>query len=104
MNPAPKIVGRMEVVMYSPIDERHRFTRNTKQIVRGRLMGVMAGLAICKENPNSFYLFGCDEKWNVVTDTWHASLDDAKHQAEFEYEGISETWETSMSPQSMVRT
>jgi hypothetical protein len=92
MNRAPKMMGGVEVVLYSPIDERHRFTRNTKQIVRGKLMDSMAGLAICTNNPDSFYLFECDENWNVVTDTWHASLEDAKHQAEFEYEGISKTW------------
>jgi hypothetical protein len=28
-----------------------------------------------------------------MTDTWHASVDEAKKQAEFQYEGASETWE-----------
>lgn len=56
-------------------------------------MGAMAGLIICfNESEQAFYLFGCDEDWQVVTDTWHQTLDEAKHQAEFEYEGISKTW------------
>jgi hypothetical protein len=27
-----------------------------------------------------------------VTDTWHETLDEAKEQAEYEYEGIRNTW------------
>ena len=34
-------------------------------------------------------IFGCDEGWNAVTDTWHETLEDAKAQAEFEYEGVN---------------
>ena len=33
-----------------------------------------------------------DETWQPVTDTWHETLEDAKHQAEFEYEGVASTW------------
>ena len=56
-------------------------------------MGAMAGLAVCQPaDAEEFYLFGCDSGWNVVSDTWHQSLDEAKKQAEFEYEGISKTW------------
>lgn len=93
MKPAPNEVGGFKVVCYSPIDERHRFTTKTKQLVRGALMGAMSGLAICKlPGAQEVYLFGCDRDWNVVTDTWHQNLDEAKDQAEFEYEGIGRTW------------
>jgi hypothetical protein len=37
-------------------------------------------------------LFGCNAEWDSVTDTWHQTLEEAKEQAEFEYEGVSETW------------
>ncbi|HKQ37770.1 MAG TPA: hypothetical protein VJ063_06800 [Verrucomicrobiae bacterium] len=81
------------MICYSPIDERHRFTGACKQIVAGQLVGAMSGLAICQyAGEGAFYLFGCDSDWQAVTDTWHQTLDDAKHQAEFEYEGISKTW------------
>jgi len=81
------------VICYSPIDERHRFTANTRQIVAGRLIGAMSGLAICQyPGDDSFYLFGCDADWSNVTDTWSQTLEDAKRQAEFEYEGVSATW------------
>jgi hypothetical protein len=56
-------------------------------------MGAMSGLAICQPGTaDEFYLFGCDSEWNVITDTWHKSLSEAKEQAEYEYEGVSETW------------
>ena len=93
MKPAPQLIGGYRVVCYSPIDERHHFTGNTRQIVKGRLIGAMAGLAICQPSKSSdYYLFGCDADWNVVTDTWHQSLEKAKDQAEFEYRGIVRTW------------
>ena len=81
------------MICYAPIDERHRFTGNCKQVVDGRLMGAMAGLAIAQyDGATGFYLFGCDADWECVTDTLHQTLDDAKCQAEFEYEGVSQTW------------
>jgi hypothetical protein len=92
-NPVPEVIGGYKVICYTPIDGRHRFTGGTKQIVRGKLMGAMSGLAICQpDKTDSVYLFGCDHDWNVVTDTWHQSLSEAKEQAGFEYEGVSETW------------
>ena len=94
MKKIPKEVGGASVVLYTPIDERHRHTGNCEQIVAGELMGAAAGLAICQyEGEDSFYLFGCDENWETVTDTWHQTLQEAKEQAEFEYEGVSATWQ-----------
>lgn len=94
MEKPPKIVGGAKVILYSPVDGRHRHTRNCKQIVAGELMGAANGLAICQyERENCFYLFGCDEDWNTVTDTWHKTLEEAKAQAEFEYEGVNKTWQ-----------
>jgi hypothetical protein len=56
-------------------------------------MGAMSGLAICQPGEaQEYYLFGCDADWNVVTDTWHQSLDEAKDVAEFQYEGVNSTW------------
>ena len=81
------------MICYSPVDERHRFTGSCKQIVAGQLMGAMAGLAICQyDDEDAFFLFGCDSDWQTITDSWHQTLDDAKNQAEFEYEGIGKTW------------
>jgi hypothetical protein len=80
--------------MFTPIDHRHRHTGNCRQIVAGVIQGPAAGLAICQyERENSYYLFGCDERWSTVTDTRHQTLDEAMAQAEFEYEGATATWQ-----------
>jgi len=94
MKPASQINGA-RVVCFSAIDDRHRHAGNCRQIVGSVTQGSAAGLAICQfDGEDAFYLFGCDGDWNVVTDTWHQSLDDAKKQAEFEYEGVSNTWQS----------
>lgn len=93
MQAIPSVIGGARVVCYTPIDSRHRHTGKTRQIVGGVLLGVAAGLAICQyEREEFFYLFGCDENWKSLSDSWHESLEDAKAQAEFEYEGTSLTW------------
>lgn len=93
MRPCPSHVGGAAVICYTTIDKRHRFTGNTQQLVGGVALGPAAGLAICQyEGEAFFYLFGCDEHWNSRSDTWHESLEDAKDQAEFEYQGTFTTW------------
>jgi hypothetical protein len=37
------------------------------------------------------YLFGCDECWSGIADTWHRTIDDAMDHAECEYEGVAAT-------------
>ena len=57
------------------------------------LLGPAHALAICAgAGDAAFYLFYCDADWQVLADTWHASLEEAKEQAEFEYEGVSRLW------------
>jgi hypothetical protein len=94
MTSPPADINGARVVLFTAIDERHRHTGNCRQIVRGQLQGPAAGLAICQyDGDDAFYLFGCDADWNVVTDTWHQTVEEAKQQAEFEYEGVSDTWQ-----------
>lgn len=40
---------------------------------------------------SDYYLFYCRDDWSVVTDTWHRSIEAAKAQAAFEYDGIEFT-------------
>jgi hypothetical protein len=90
----PLQIGRTKVILYTPLDERHKPTGNCRHIVMGELMRAVAGLAICQsEGEDSFYLYYCDENWERFTDTWHQTLEDAKHQAEFEYQGVGATWQ-----------
>lgn len=93
MSTIPLRIEGAIVTCYSPIDVRHHHTGNCRQIVAGMLQGTAAGLAICQyEGDDSFYLFSCDENWHVVSDTCHDTLEEAKRQAEFEYDGVSSTW------------
>jgi hypothetical protein len=93
MGPANQINGA-RVICFTAIDDRHRHTRNCRQIVDGAIQDSASGLAICQfDGDDAFYLFGCDSDWNVVTDTWHQSLEEAQSQAEFEYEGVADTWQ-----------
>jgi hypothetical protein len=93
MKPAPRVIGNAKVLYYSPVDGRHRPTGGCKQVIAGVLQGAAAGLAICQYGEDGFYLFGCDAEWKEVTDTWHQTVEDAMEQAEFEYEGVAQTWQ-----------
>ena len=106
MGPAPTHIGWAKVIAFTAIDERHRHTGACRQIVVGALLGPAAGLAICRvEGEDSFYLFGCDERWGNVTDTCHPTLEEAMDQAEFEkWEGVTATWHTAPPNKSLQRT
>ena len=90
---APPAIGKFDVLCYSMIDARHHPTKKTRHYVGGSLEESMAGLAIARyPEDREFYLLYCDQDWKPVTDTCHATIEEAKHQAEFEYAGVSKTW------------
>ena len=87
----PPQIGGADVICYTPIDQRHRRTGNC--LHSGTVPGFVAGLAICQyPDEPYYYLFHCDSDWQVISDTFHVNLEDAKHQAEFEFTGVSVTW------------
>ena len=91
----PKKVGEAKVVLYSPIDQRHKHTGQCKHEVSGVVLGKAEWAAICQyENDTGYYLFLCYES-DDLSDTYHETIEDAKEQAELEYEGIASTWETT---------
>jgi hypothetical protein len=97
-NQPPQAINGSTVVLYSKIDHRHCATGNCRHIVGGTPQLPFVGLAICRcEEENCFYLYYCDSDWNEITDTWHQTLVGATHQAEFEFEGISNTWQRPTS-------
>jgi hypothetical protein len=56
--------------------------------------GGVSQLAICRHDDEAaYYLFRCDDLWQVVADTWHETLEAAMHQAESEYTGVGDTWQ-----------
>lgn len=97
MKSAPNTIDGLPVVCFSAIDARHTHTGHATQIVAGVVQGAAAGIAICRDEHGHYYVFGCDENWQTITDTWHQTLGDARSQAEFEYAGVSETWQEGLS-------
>ena len=92
-SPPIKIDGA-NVILFTTIDERQKHTSRTRHFVESKLIGDFPKLAICQyEGQELCYLFYCNESWESITDTLHDNLKEAKEQAEFEYEGVSETWQ-----------
>jgi len=94
VNDAPKEIEGAAVILFTTIDSRHVPTGGCRHVVRGVLEGPASGLAICRYPGDvGYYLFGCDSDWNSVTDTFHETVEQAKSQAEFEYQHVSLTWQ-----------
>lgn len=89
----PAELDGAKVLLYARVLGQGRPTGKTRHMDGAQQAGPAAYLAIGHyDNDASCYLFGCDETWRVVTDTYHPSLEEAKGQAEFEHEGISSAW------------
>jgi hypothetical protein len=95
MDKPPAAIKGASILCYSFIDQRHRPTGACAHRVDGELVGAASGLAVCRYGEDAgVILYYCDERWQVMTHAHHQTLDEAKDQAEFEYEGVSATWET----------
>lgn len=89
----PDYIDEAKVFMFTNIDDCYEFSNKTKHVIRDEIAKEIKGLVICKyKNDSNYYLFGCDENWNSITDTLHESIEDAVDQAEFEYLGTKDTW------------
>lgn len=89
----PLIVGGAKLFEYLLLEKKHSYTGNTEHWVGGKLVNEFYALSICQyDNAPGFYLFYCDADWNAVTDTWHATVEDAKEQADFEYADTLSDW------------
>ena len=89
----PKTIGDLPVVSWSPIDERHRVTGACRHF--DGLTGIddpTPSFVAIVGQPENYFLMRFTKAWEFITDTWHRSLDEARHQAEFEYAGVSATW------------
>lgn len=94
VNPPPPIVGSARVVLWASLDAPLA-SDDAHRRIAGRLAdGPVVALAICVCEDGCF-LFRCNASWQVVADTWHASLEEARGQAEFEHEGLALNWTAS---------
>lgn len=71
----------------------HHPTGKTRHEVNGIEMPVPCELRIsqCGADPG-YYLFYCDEHGDVMTDTWHESLEAARAQATWEFNVPPNQW------------
>ena len=95
MKDCPVKIYQAQVIAWAIIGSSIRATGNTNHSVSGQPVVAASGLAICLASDNNgFYLFYCDSSWEEMADTWHQTLEGAKSQAEFEYEGVTAHWQT----------
>jgi len=88
----PQIEGA-KVILWTPIDSRHRATGACRHFHDGQLAGNASWLAICRyDEVEACYLFRYHADSDRYSDTFHDSIEEAKQQAEFEYEGVTGTW------------
>lgn len=88
-----KEVGGVQVICWSPIDDRHVVTGSCHQSRDGATVSPYAGVAIAQRPGETMaFLFYCDTRWRPVTDTFHMSIARAKEEAEREFNGVCKTW------------
>jgi hypothetical protein len=51
-----------------------------------------ADILLIEQRQDGVFLFRFTASGKPVGDTWHANLEDAKHQAEFEFKGLISPW------------
>ena len=91
-NEIPTNIGESRVILYSPIDKRHSPTGACEHEIDGIKLENAKWAAITQYNNDSgYYLFFC-YKSEHLSDTYHETIEDAKEQAEYEYEGLALTW------------
>lgn len=95
MRSIPSTLCGARMLRYSLIDERHELPTEYEfhYVATAADRCPVHRIAICEFGDKDVHLFGCDADWNVLTNTWHISVEDAMCQAESEYGGISKTWQ-----------
>lgn len=77
------------VLAYAWVDAQTEGTGRVVHIVGGKHLEEVRGLAICwVERESRAALMRCTDDWSVLTDTWHATAEEAKRQASQEFEGL----------------
>lgn len=95
MKPPPAKLDSAKVVATAVVDDTVRATKGMLHRGPDGTIPTASALAIV-ESEVSVYLFYCDHEWEVLADTWHRSVSEAKAQAEFEYAGISKLWKDAV--------
>lgn len=91
----PSTLEGGRVVLWSTIDERHQRTGLGWQLLHGRPAPEPAwAVAICEAaDREGFLLVSCKGDWVPFARTWYPTLEEARRQVEFEYDGLQSTWQ-----------
>jgi len=94
MNPPPTELDGARVSLWSPIDSRHKKTAVIRLYADGQEQLDFAGIAIAayKKEGSGAYVFYCDSSWEVLNDCAYADVEEAKKEAELQFEGLNSTW------------
>ena len=92
-NQTPGDIDGAKVILFTKLTSKHRQTGFTTHFVNMEQKQNPHGLAICRyDGDPGYYLFYCDNDWEVLNDTYHESEEEAIEQAELEFVGTKETW------------
>jgi hypothetical protein len=83
----PRELDGAAVLRYALVGDEQRPTGKTVHSVTN-FADVVRGLALARYEEGEVYLFYCDEEWTVVSDTCHATEEDAIGQARFEFDDL----------------
>jgi hypothetical protein len=94
----PHTLDGGRVVCFARLSDSVRATGKTTHVIAGEAAPRFHGLAIIEYEPGGpYYLSYCDQNWHSLTDTWHETLEEAKAQAAFEFEGIDRAWRMALA-------
>ncbi len=80
----PKILDNAKVLYFTP-----QSNYGTVYYTTGEIADYICYLAICKyENDNTFYLFGCNSDYDVVSDSSWGSIEECMRIAQTTYNGL----------------
>ena len=85
----------MLLIKHVTLGSQHTPTGNTRHWIGGEQMPLPASLEISQyPGDTAFYLRYLDAVGREMTDSWHQSLEDVMHQAEFEFGVKSTEWQS----------
>ncbi|UCE89841.1 MAG: ClpX C4-type zinc finger protein [Pseudomonadota bacterium] len=93
MDEPPRIIDGALVQAFAICDASVRYTDKSSTYHDGKPIGNVPGLALCRDmRTGDLLLFYCDENWETLGARGFESLEQAKQQAQMEYEGLSSRW------------
>ncbi len=89
----PPLLGTAKLLEYAIVDDSVVFTYRQNLFVDGTKLGPVPCIGLCQDFGNSrFYIYYCDENWNVLAVTGCGTITDLKRKAEYAYNGILMKW------------